>query len=180
MKVDFQKEGYYELINFSGYFDLKALYKYVYKWYSENKYKYQEKKYKQKAGEIEWSILGSKKVDEYAKFNISFSLHLYGDGTGPTPVDEMEVVKDGVKKKMVKGRVHITISGSIETGYADSFGENKWNKTYLRRWLQNFFEKTVLKQDIDVKYVDHLYYEVLNFYEGVKKHLGMYAIGSFY
>ncbi len=180
MKVDLKGAGYYEVIHFSGYFDLEKLYHYIYSWLSSNKYKYNEKLYKQKKSEIEWEIEGTKKVDGYAKFSISFALHLYGDGNGPTPVDPVEVVKDGVKRKLVKGRVRITISGGIETGYSDIFGENKWNKTYFRRWIQNFFEKAVLKQDIDIKYVDKLYYEILDFYEGVKKVLGMYAVGSFY
>ncbi len=180
MKVDFKKAGYYELINFSGYFDLEKLYHFIYKWFSLNKYRYNEKKYKQKKGEVEWEIEAFKKVDEYAKFNIKFELHLYGDGNGPTPIEPVDVVVNGKKMKLVKGRVHITISGSFETGYSDMFGSNKWNKTYINRWLQNFFEKVVLKQDIDIKYTDKLYYEVLDFYEGVKKTLGMYATGSFY
>ena len=180
MKVDLAKENLKEVIQFSGYFDLKGLYEFIAAWFSRRQYKFHEKAYKRKKAEIELSIYADKKVNEYVKYTIKIEAHLYGDGNGPTPVDEVEVIKDGVKKKMMHGRIHMTLSGVIETDYKDLYGQTRWSSTPFLRTLQKVFEIGVLGPEIGVKYIDPFYYEVLELFEDIKKYFEMYGTGSFY
>ena len=180
MKIDFSKEHLNEVLQFSGYFDLKGLYQFIAAWFKRRQYKFHEKSYKRKKAEIEQSIYADKKINEYVKYTIRIETHLYGDGNGPTPVDEVEVIKDGVKKMMIHGRMHLILTGVIETDYKDLYGNTRWTQTSFLRTLQKVFEIGVLGPEIGVKYADPFYYEVLELYEDIKKYFQMYAVGSFY
>ncbi len=180
MKIDFGKEHLSEVIQFSGYFDFKKIYEFVAAWFKRREYEFHEKSYKRKKAEIELSWYAERAVNEYIMYTIKIAVHLYGDGNGPTPVDEVEVIKDGVKRRMMHGRIHIIISGVIESDYKDLYGNTQWDKTPFLRTLQKVFEKSVLKQEIYAKYLDPFYYEVLELFEDIKKQFEMYGIGSFY
>jgi len=168
-----------QIILFRGYMDLRKIYKFIFDWLKRRSYETYETKYRRKKAEIELTVMGERKVNEYIKDIIIVDMHLYGDGPGPSSVDEVEVVKDGVKRKMIKGRMHLTINGIVETGYKNIYGKSMWNTPFLQK-LQRFLETGVLKQELDLKYVDPLYYEVLEFFEALKKEFEMDGIGSFY
>jgi len=177
---DFSRAGLYEVLHYRGIFDLRGLYKFMVEYLEKKGFEFNEKVMKYKTAEIEFEWEAKRKADAYVRHIITVVMHLYGDGPGETPVDEVEVIKDGEKKKMIKARMTLTFSGKVETGYPDDFGESRWNKSPFLVKLQSVFEKSVIKQELDFKHMDPLYYEILRFFDAVKRYLEMEGTGTFY
>ncbi len=178
--IDFASAGLFEVLHYRGIFDLRGLYKFMADWLQKKGFEFHEKVYKHKQAELEFTWEARRKVDAYVQHVITIVMHLYGDAPGDSTVEEVEVIKNGVKKKMMKARMTLTFSGKVVTDYPDDFGSTRWNKSPFLKTLQNVFEKSVIKQDLDFKHEDVLYYHILHLYEAVKKHLEMEGSGSVY
>ena len=85
----------------------------------------------------------------------------------------VEVVKGGVKKRLVKGRVLIMISGVLVLDYSDRYEKSRYTQA-----LGKFLNKYVLHWQWDAVYGDQLNYKILELQNVVKEYLAMEATGS--
>jgi hypothetical protein len=98
-------------IAYRGVFDYDKLYQTWVSWMRDNRMKYHETMYKDKAQqggarEIEISCQGDVKVDYFNKWIVKLKLHIWDAFI-------VDVVQDGKNRKMMRGRLTIVISGSI-------------------------------------------------------------------
>jgi len=159
------------VLKYKGIFDINGLYKFMSGWLINEGFEFYERKYKHKPPEIELNWEAEKKITGYVKYVITVDFHFYG-------VKDVEVIKNGEKKKMQDARVIITFSGKVQTDYPDDYGGTNWDETSFLRKMQRFFNTYIIRQDIDFKHVDPLYYYILKFYDDVKAYLGMEGSGS--
>ncbi len=165
--VDFKKAaGFAPMIKFEGLFDWDELYKMMHDWLTTRKYIFQEIHYKHagEAGigaESEVRFEGSKKETAYIKFVINIDVHIWG-------LQEVEVIKDGQKKKMSKGRIRIEVWGQIVYDYQGKFDTSK----FLQR-VRSFYHRYVAIDEHAVLYEDKLYYYVYKLHADLKSFLGM-------
>ena len=104
-------------VRIKGEFDFDKIYKMLHKWFLDNRFKWNEKLYKDKLGkiqgrEIQIKLYGDYKSSEFFKRTLNIFLHVW-DYT------EKEVIVDGKKKKignLIKWVIGIGLLGII--GYA--------------------------------------------------------------
>ena len=124
-----------ESIAYEGIFGLKDVYKMVYDWMSDKGYVPVEKRVQEsvtKAGKhVELELEPYKKFTDYAKSVIR--IHVTGHD-----ITDVEVAKDGHKRKMQKGRLNITLNSWLETDY-----EHRWETKPVFYVLRTLFEKYV-------------------------------------
>ena len=131
-------------LKFKGVFDHSMLAKEIQNWFDDNAFEIHLPKYKLKATEAEYRITGKREVTEYCQFNME--AHLWCDN-----LKEIEIVKDGEKIKTYEGAVRIEISGVYILDYEERFKGNKF-----LQWLQDWYHKYVIKQQITDVYEDDL------------------------
>ena len=160
-------------IKYKGVFDLDALYRGSANWFKERKYELNETLYKSKPPELELNWKGVRKKTGFYKEVIEVHFHLFE--TRP-----VEVIEKGIKKQYADATMTITIWGAVETDYEDIFGESKWRDSSLKRKLLDFYNKHIVKLELDTMQVDVLYYEMYNLQTLMKKLIGMKTTGSAY
>jgi len=120
-------------IRYKGIFDYDGMYKMMRAWFSDREYDFWEKRYKHKrrseGSELEINWEAWRDVTELLRNWIYVYFHLWD-------YEEVEVIKDGKKKKMVKARMLIEFSWIIEVDY-----EDKWHDSKLKRALLKFLMK---------------------------------------
>lgn len=160
-----------EKIQFIGVFDYDELYRKMQAWYKEREYEFREKAYKQKPGaseiELEWE--GYRNETSYVRFWVNIYVHIYD-------LQDVEIIHEGVKKKMNKARMQMEISGRIELDWQKEFDQTK----YLRR-LRDFFHTFVFSETKDLgMYWDKLYYHIYGFHTAIKNYLDLQTKYSAY
>jgi len=162
-----------EIIKFKGIFDMDFLYKSMRDWLTRRGYYFEEPVYKSKPNpmggvedEITWNCY--RKETDYMKFWINIFIHTWER-------KDVEVIKKGKKKKMNQARLAIYFNAKVETDY-----QHRWDKTHFLIWLNNFYEKYIIKPEMDNIYTDKLYYYVLKLHNITKECLGMETKGSEY
>src|SRR3989338_813451 len=85
-------------IKYVGTFDLEALYKLMIRWFEEREFEIWEQYYKAKFPELEIRWEATKKVDGFRMDKINIHIHFFD-------MKEVEVEKDGVKKRSEERRV---------------------------------------------------------------------------
>ena len=159
-------------IRFKGVFDYDGLMQMVYDWMNNRRFKIIEKVYKHKGGssgwELERELEGSRKVTDYIKYVITVAVHAWD-------AKEVEVIKDGKKMKMHKGRLEVKMSIGIELDYAA-----RWESSEAMEKVRNFFHNVIIKKEIAFKHADPLYYSMLALHTDIKKFLGMEGATSAY
>lgn len=153
------------IIRYSGLFDFDGLYKLIRGWFDKKRYELQEKRYKDKpwspmGSELEIDIEADIKETEYIRKYLIMKIQVFEK-------HEKEVIINGKKKKMTDARVQFFLEGKVVLDYTDRF-ESKSSK-----WFQKFLHKHILKNEIELKYVDPFYYEIYSLGEEIKKFLGM-------
>jgi len=153
------------IIRYTGIFDYDKVYRDMAAWYGMWGYELQENTHKHKVPlpsgveqEIKWT--GWRKVNEYVKFWVDVHFHGY-------ELKDVEVVKDGVKKKMTRGRVMITVSGKMDLDYSDRFTGK------VGELIQHIMHNYVWKKKIENSWGDELYYRVYKLHEVIKESLNM-------
>lgn len=151
-------------LKLSGIFDFDGLYQIMHEWFVDQKYYFEETLYKHKvpspAGaeeHIRWK--GWRKITEYVMFTIEVTIILYD-------MKEIEVIKNGQKKKLTKARLTIDYSGYVDADYG-----NRFSKTPFLKKMAEFFNDYVMKKRIDTLYTDQLYYMILKLYTIAKEYL---------
>lgn len=162
-----------ELLKFKGIFDMEHLYRTLRGWFTRRGYYLEEPTYKSKptamgGTEDEIELKGYRKETDYFKFWVSVYIHTWD-------CKEVEVIKDGKKKKMNQARMTIKFGGYIESDY-----QNRWQSTPFLKWLNNMYENYIINPEISNVYEDKLYYYILKLYDLAKECLGSETKGSEY
>lgn len=159
-------------IRFKGVFDYDGLMQLVYDWMDRRKFKIIEKIYKHKGGAAGWEfereLEGTRKVTDYIKYVITVAIHTWD-------TKEVEVIKDGKKMKLNKGRLEIKMNIGIELDYA-----GRWESSEAMEKVRNFFHSYIIKKEIAFKHADPLYYGMLALHTSIKKFLAMEGATSAY
>ncbi len=159
-------------VRYKGVFNLDGLYKKMVQWFKRGHYEFQERLYKDKPPELEIFWQARRRRTAYLMDVIDVHIHIFD-------MEPVEVIERGVKKKLTHARMTITLLPSCETGYADIFGHQKWGSGFHRR-LMHFYNKYVIKKDIDLAYTDALYYETFRLHAFIKDYLKMEGRGNLY
>ncbi|MCP3683955.1 MAG: hypothetical protein GY861_14825 [bacterium] len=177
----FQRDGHFggplnpSYIKFRGIFDMDGLYRVMVRWLKNRRFEFHETGYAYKPPDfttIAWNA--DRKKGGYILERITVNW----DHRGVNP-EGVEVIKNGVKKRMDEGRLTIKLSGEVITAYEDIFGKKQWNSEVERR-LRKFFDWYVIKKELELTSWDALYYEVYRLHEIIKKYLQFEANGSIY
>lgn len=102
-----------------GEFEFDRIYKMLHKWFKANRFKWNEKLYKDKKGgfegrEIEVKLYGDYKSSEFFKRTINISFHVWN-------YVEKEVLVNGKKKKIGSGKFLAEINGTVVYDYKNKF-----------------------------------------------------------
>jgi len=165
------------VLKYNGIIDFDKLYRIMYDWIVDQGYYFEEKLYKHKiptqAGaedHMVWS--GWKKQTEYVKYWIHVYIILW-------ETKEIEVIKNGEKKKLLKTKMQIEMQGVIELDQSKRFGGSR-----LAMNLKNFLNKYVLSQTtegiIGSVWWDEMQYKLHKFHTIIKEFLDMESKGNAY
>ncbi|MBI2550259.1 hypothetical protein HYV83_03705 [Candidatus Woesearchaeota archaeon] len=151
-------------IKYRGVFDLDGLYKTMALWFKEKRFELHERLFKSKPPELEVRWEAERKRTNYARELVFVHMHMWGDY-------DVEVIKNGQKKRMVNVRMIITITGDIEAPYSDIFGRPRWNASNIERRLHALMFKWVMYRELTGLYWDQLYYELYSLNNRIKEFL---------
>lgn len=118
------------VIQYRGVYDYDGLMDLIRGYYAKIKMdKLDEPKFKYKNGsggaEVEFKFVADRKVTHYIKVYLNVSGHLWD-------VKQEEIMINGVKKKMTRGKLELTMNGSYDVDYAKGFD----GKKALDKWMQ--------------------------------------------
>lgn len=164
------------LIRYRGLFDYEGLYQQIRNWLTDRRYEFHEKRYKDKpmtyGREIELEWWAQRPVDEWVRYKITVSWHIW-DG------QEKIIEEAGRKKKLMQGRILLTLGYELETDWAGIMKEGDGWYGKLKGHCKKVID-TVRKNEIGVKYEDALHYDTLRLHTEIKKFLNMYTKVSAY
>ena len=153
-------------IRYNGIFDFDALYAAMIDWAKNYGYIWEEETYKHKVpspagAEQEWGWHVDKDVSDYLHFKILILGHLWD-------MKEVEVEKDGKRKKLISGRFEIVMIGMMTTDW-----QKRWGKNKLSKFLGKIYEKYVIVKELENIYGDQLWYRMYNLQAVLKKFFDM-------
>lgn len=160
------------IVKYKGVFDLEGLYLYVMRWLEEREYEVWEDLYKHKPPELEirwWALC---KRTGFVADKLRIWYHCFG-------LEEVDVMKNNVLKKMYKGRIRIIMWGEVLVDYPDIFGDRKWTTTMEKKLLM-FLENHIMRRDIELREVDRMLYTVWRLQDVIKTYLNMETKGNAY
>jgi|TARA_Y100000310_G_scaffold311582_1_gene358011 hypothetical protein len=156
-------------IKYRGVFDMDGLYKTMQAWIEDQGYEFHEQFYKHKVPsplgqeqEIGW--YGWRKMNMYVKFWIYCYFHIWD-------MKDVEVVKNGEKKKMISARLHVEFRGKVELDWQNMFAGNNFLVS-----LQHFLNKYVLHKTITGGWEDEIYYRIHKLFYVTKEYLNMETV----
>ena len=157
-------------IKFRGVFDWNQLYHTWINWMKSQLMKYHENIYKDKptAGntrEIELDCMGEVKIDEFHKWIVKVSIHIWD----ATPV---EVVQEGKKRQMLRGRIYIIIKAEVLRDYQGVYDHTP----LLQRARGLILKMTEWEEKIPIW--DTYYYKTIKLHSLLKQALGMDTGGN--
>jgi len=162
-------------IRYSGVFDFDGLYKLIHGWLNDHcspNGEVIETPYKHKmtgrGAEVELTISGERNQTEFVKYKFSVDIHIWN-------MTDVEVVKDGKKQKLNKGRFILSVTATCVFDWQKQFEGKPF---YIR--LFNLLRNTILKTYISFMYLGDAYYEAYKLHTEIKKFLGMETAYSAY
>ncbi len=161
------------IIRYTGIFDFNGLYQAMVKWLKSRRYWFHEDVYKHKPGgpfgkELEISWRAEKKVTDFHKTTMKVSFHIWD-------LKDVEVIKDGKKKKLQKARIEIKLNAEITLEY-----QNRWQKSKFYKALYKFYTNYVIKKEWTSFWGDTVYYRLIKFHAFIKNYLDMEAKANEY
>jgi hypothetical protein len=159
-------------IRYRGIFDMERLYKALHNWAVEREYEFVENRYKNSwrvAGaevEIEWTLY--RDINEFMRNEIKVIFHIWD-------YKEVDVVKDGKKKKMSTGRMYILFDGDLIFDYND-----RWSDTKFKRIIRDWYIRNVVRKYIGDVWWDRLWYYGNKLQQEAKKALEMESHSDVY
>ena len=135
-------------------------------WAKNYGYLWEEESYKHKVpspkgAEQEWLWFAEKNVTDYIHYKLMILGHIWD-------MTEVEVEKEGKRKKLTNGRFEIIIIGTLTTDWQKKWGQNKFS-----RFLGRMYEKYVMVKEIETIYGDQLWYRMWNLQAVLKKFFDM-------
>ena len=159
-------------IQFKGILDMQDLYETIADFFRQKKFKLYEKQQRLRkpspfGAEILYQFEAIRKVEEYYQWIVDVNIETFD-------IHDVDVVlKDGTKKKMMKGRIWVQLYGKVETDY-----EKIWEKNAFLAYLKSFYHKYIVKKKIEAVWWDELYYKiVLRLHALIKERLKMLSEG---
>ena len=155
-------------IKYDGIIDWEGLYRLIADWYIDRGYYFEQGDIKHKVptpagAQDEYKFTGWKKTTQHLVEKIDLQIILYD-------LKEIDVIKDGKKKKLIKARMVIYFAGGVETAY-----DPRWDQTTFGRYLRTVYEKLLIKKDMEALWWDRLYYIRYKLHTEIKKFLEMQA-----
>jgi hypothetical protein len=152
-------------IFYAGIFDYDKLVRVIAQWYADMGYEFHENNFKHKvpspAGcEQEFKLSGWRKVSEYVMYWVHIETHIW-------ELKDIDVVINGEKKKMSKGKVMLRFISDVWLDY-----NNKFNTSTTAK-IQTFLNKYVWYKQITGGWDDECYYRMYKLHRIVKETLGM-------
>jgi len=159
-------------IRYKGVFDFPEIWRLIGDWFESKGFEVLETKAKHRTGalgeEMECGMEAWRNVTDYYRFRMWTYVKYYDGQT-------VEIVKNGVKKKVIKARVYFRVSGQLVIDYSD-----RYDKSRMMRQLGKFLNDYVLKWQWDSIYGDQLNYKILELQNVIKEYLNMTVTGSEY
>lgn len=159
-------------LRYKGIFDLPNLYHKMFMWGEERDYEFFERAYKHKwrgkSAEIELKWIFQQELSSFTKALIKVHFHLWD-------YKEVEVVKDGVKKKMNSARMFIDFTGEMHMDW-----QNRWSDTWWKRKMRDFYIDYVMRQEAATSWWDKLWYNANKLQQLTKRELGMESESDVY
>lgn len=134
-------------IRYKGFFDFDAIYQFMIGWYARRKFTMQETLYKDKTqtpagNELELKTHGKRKVTEFIRYKVSIEYHLW-------EFKKEEVVINGEKKMMTRGRIEININGEVEPDWQGRYNGKTWINKWMGKLLWHLKENEILMEWVD-------------------------------
>lgn len=156
-------------IRYKGVWDMQDLYESMVDWFRKKKYKFYERVYKHKhpspfgiERQYVWEAV--RRETAYVQFVYNIYFHTYD-------MHEIEAVApDGTKKVFWKGRIWMELRARVETDY-----DKKWETKSFYSHLKTFFNKYIIRKEINQGWVPKLRYEFYELHALIKRRLKMEA-----
>lgn len=151
-------------IEFKGEFDYEELYTGIYNWYQQRRFMLNESyKHKMtgKGAEVELDFKGGRKITDFLKYKIDTEIKIWD-------MVETEVIKDGKKQKLNKGRMRIILKWEVVLDYSKQF---KSSEFFIR--LFNMMAWKFMKKKIILDWAGTLIGETYMLHTEIKKLLKM-------
>ena len=160
-------------VQYKGIFDMQDLYEAIADFLRQKKFKFYEKQNRLRrpsafGAELAHNFEARRKVEDYYEFVVNINIETFD-------FKDVEVVlKDGTKKKMIKGRIWVQLYGTVVMDY-----EKIWEKGAFLAYLKSFYNKYIVKKKIEGVWWDELQYKiVLRLHALIKERLKMASEGS--
>ena len=129
-------------IKYDGVFSFKDFYKFCYEWLTEQTgLKIVEDEYSEKiigdAKDIEVKWTGTVKMTDYFKFEAKVKFRILG-------LKKVEVTQNGVKFGSNKGKIKISVKGTLIRDY-----NGKFETTATKKFMRSIYEKWVIPSRIE-------------------------------
>ncbi|MBS1266517.1 MAG: hypothetical protein MAG795_00484 [Candidatus Woesearchaeota archaeon] len=159
-------KGRIDFIRYAGVVDFDALYKRVVKWFNKRGYDFYEVLYKDKPPELEIEWHAERKLDDFYKYHMEIYFHIFD-------IEEVEAIKDGKKKKMMKCRFWVNFDPKVEYDW-----QGRWSKNEFTKKLLDFYIKFVIRREFQLNIADPFWYITYDLHNIFKEQLGMETAGN--
>lgn len=130
-----------EVLTYQGLFDLRALMRIVDKFFHDRRYdKLETKNFEEvyeEGKQVTVEMRPYRKVSDYAKIQIRIYMVA-------SNLKEVEIEKDGVKQKILRGKAQFSFDAYLITDY-----EHKWDGMPTYYFLRSMFDKFLYKRHTD-------------------------------
>jgi hypothetical protein len=154
------------LIRYKGVLDLEGLYRVVVQWLKSRRFWFHETTYKHKVpspfgAEEEITFNGERKCTEYYRDDIRVYFHVWDQ-------QEVEVIREGKKQKLIKAKVEIQIQGTLVLDWQGMF-----DRSPFMQKLRNFIHAHIIHEKIENIWHDELFYRTMKLQAVIKDYLDM-------
>lgn len=133
---------YESKVTYTGVFNFKDLYNFIYRWMNDNRYPFVvEKTYNEKIKpegkeiEIVWEC--RKKVSDYFRFYLKLNWLVRG-------LTNVEAQQGDIKISTNKGMFEVRITGYLEKDY-----EHRWEITGVAKFLRGIYDRYIIKSRVE-------------------------------
>ena len=159
---------YESKFKFTGIFDFKAFYNFVYQWLVDYRYPIIEErsyteKIKPEGKEVEIHWFARRKISDYFRFLLKVDWLILG-------MTAVEVQKGNIKTKMNKGVIEVKVTGYLEKDY-----EHRWEASGVSKFLRVLYDRYVIRSRVE-QYEEKVMMEVDELVAQAKAYLALEGI----
>ncbi len=158
-------------VAYKGIFDLNELYKIIYDWLVSRGFQVHESKYQSAVmdhggKDIRFEWYADRKGTELVMVIMKLHFKL-------ADLQQIEVEKNGEKKKLVKGYLFIRITQDCEFDFNERYSYNKWHQTILK-----FMTEWMMQKKIETYWEDKARFKAYELANVIKESLDMMTKGN--